>query len=115
VTVMVNVRQDWHGDVPVARIEGEVDAANVTHVAAKLRALMTNSAMRLVIDLSATSYLDSSGINLLFAIGEELRARQQSLHLVVADASPIRRMIAITSLDRAHPAHASVEDAVAAG
>jgi anti-sigma B factor antagonist len=110
----VYVREEWHGDVPIARIEGEVDAANVAEVGARLRGLMTNLRMRLVVDLSATRYLDSAGINLLFAIGDELRARQQTLHLVVAEKSPVTRMLTITSLDRAHPAHTSVEDAIAA-
>ncbi|HWT24292.1 MAG TPA: STAS domain-containing protein [Solirubrobacteraceae bacterium] len=114
MTSLVTVREDWHGDVPVARIEGEVDAANVADVAARLRGLMTNRAMRLVVDLAATSYLDSAGINLLFAIGEELRSRQQKLHLVVAEGSPVTRMLRLTSLDRAHPTHASVEEALAA-
>jgi anti-anti-sigma factor len=114
MTSIVTIREEWHDDVPVARIEGEIDAASVGDVAARLRGLMTNRSMRLVVDLSATSYLDSAGINLLFAIGQEVRSRQQSLHLVVADGSPVTRVVSLTSLDRAYPTHGSVADALAA-
>ena len=59
----------------------------------------------MVIDLSATTYLDSAGINLLFALGEEMRGRQQRSRSSCADASPIARMVALTGLDRAMPVH----------
>ena len=57
----------------------------------------------LVVDLSPTEYLDSAGINLMFALGDELRARQLTLRLVIAPASPIARMLAITGLDKRVP------------
>ena len=62
-------------------------------MAAKLRRLVENRLHRLVIDLGAVTYLDSAGINLLFAVSGELRARQQELHLVVVPGSPIERML----------------------
>jgi anti-sigma B factor antagonist len=114
MTSIVSVREEWHDDVPVARIEGEVDSANVADVAARLRRLVTNRSMRLVVDLSSTSYLDSAGINLLFAVGQELRARQQTMHLVVADSSPVTRMVSLTGLHHTFPTHGSVDDALGA-
>ena len=80
----------------------------------KLHALMTNRSMALVVDLTETTYLDSAGINLLFAFAEELRARQQTLRLVLAGATPIARMAGITGLDRACPTHATLDEALAA-
>jgi anti-sigma B factor antagonist len=114
MTTAARVNAVHHGDVSVARVEGEVDAANVDGVAAKLHDLLTNRSMALVVDLTATTYLDSAGINLLFALGDELRARQQTLRIVIVDSSPIARMASITGLDRACPTHASVDDALAA-
>jgi anti-anti-sigma factor len=99
---------EWFGDMPVARVEGEVDADNTPELAGRLHSLVTNRSVGLVVDLSATTYLDSAGINLLFTIGEELLARQQQLRLVIAPESPIARMIALTGLDRVHPVHDSV-------
>ena len=113
MSTLARIEDEWHGDVPVARIAGEVDASNVDDVRNRLRSLLTNRSVSLVVDLSATSYLDSAGINLLFALGDEMRTRQQTLRLVVAPASSIARMLAITSLDRAHPTYGTAAEALA--
>lgn len=102
------------GDVTVAALEGEIDASNAQEVAAELRAVVDNRDEGLVVDLTRTGYLDSAGINLLFALGDDLRARQMRLLLAVAPGSSIARMLAITSLDRTHPTYATVEEALQA-
>jgi anti-sigma B factor antagonist len=114
VSELAQVHEDWREDTPVGRVEGEIDASNATMIGIRLRALVANHAFGLVVDLSATTYLDSAGINMLFALGGELRARQQALRLVVDPATPIARMMAVTGLDRAYPAHATVDEALAA-
>ena len=58
--------------------------------------------------------MDSAGINLLFAVGGELSARQQQLHLVVVPGSPIERTLRIVGADRAFPVHADRAAALAA-
>jgi anti-anti-sigma factor len=110
---IVRVHTERHGETPVARVEGEVDASNAEAVGVKLHALVDNQSMALVVDLTGTTYLDSAGINLLFALAEELRARQQTLRLVVAGATPIARMAKITALDRACSTHATLDEALA--
>jgi anti-anti-sigma factor len=114
VTSPAEVRVAWHGDVPVAAVHGEVDAANAPEVRADLRGLVTNRSTDLVVDLSPTRYLDSAGINLLFSLGGELQARQLTLRLVIARGSPVARMLALTGLDRANPTYAAVDEALAA-
>jgi anti-sigma B factor antagonist len=109
---LARVQVDHRGDVPVAAVEGEIDTSNVADVGDALRAAVDNRSTGLVVDLTPTRYLDSAGINLLFAL-EDLRARQRRLGLVVAPGSSIARMLAITSLDRAFPCVATVEDALA--
>ncbi len=106
---------DEHVDtVAVAAIEGEIDSSNVADIGRRLRETLTNQSMALVVDLEQTSYLDSAGINLLFALGAELRNRQQRLHLCVPAGSPIARMLAITSVQSAMPVHDTRDAAVAA-
>jgi anti-anti-sigma factor len=112
MTPLGYLRVDWHGDTPVAALEGEVDSSNAEEIALALRALVTNRSLALVIDLSPTRYLDSAGINLLFALAAELRARQLNLRLVVTPTSPIARMLAITSLDRAVATYDAVPEAL---
>jgi anti-anti-sigma factor len=114
MTPLATVRVEWHGDVPVAGIDGEVDASNVEHISQSLHALVTNESLVLIVDLSFTRYLDSAGINLLFALGDDLGARQIGLRMVVAQDSPIARMLAITGLDRVYHSHPTVASALAA-
>jgi anti-anti-sigma factor len=110
---LAQVRVDWHGDVPVASVEGEVDASNAGELGTELRGLVTNRSMALVVDLGPTQYLDSAGINLLFSLGEELRAHQVALRLVVAPASSVMRMLSLTGLDKATPTFPTVAAALA--
>jgi anti-sigma B factor antagonist len=65
-----------------------------------------------VVDLSETTYLDSAGLNLLFALGEEMRGRQQRLGLVVAEGSPIERMVSLVGLDKTLPVHPTLAEAL---
>jgi anti-anti-sigma factor len=110
---IIRVREERHGATLAIVLEGELDAASVGEVAVKLRRLVENQAERLVVDLAGVSYLDSAGINLLFAVGGELAARQLALHLVVVPGSPIERTLRIVAADRAFPVHASLGEALA--
>jgi anti-anti-sigma factor len=112
--MLARMVEEWHDEVPVARVEGEVDASNAHEIGDRLRSLLTNRSMALVVDLGGTTYLDSAGLNLLFALGEEMRGRQQRLALVVSEGSPIARMVGLVGLDRAVPTHATLAEALAA-
>ena len=112
---VIRVEEQRHGTTAVASLDGELDASSVGDVAVRVRRLVQNRELRLVVDLARVTYLDSAGINLLYAVGDELRARQQQLHLVVAPGSPILRTLAIVGADRSFPVHASLEDALADG
>jgi anti-anti-sigma factor len=114
VSTLARVEDEWHDEVPVARLEGEVDASNVKEVGDRLRSLLSNRSVAMVVDLAETTYLDSAGINLLFALGEEMRGRQQRLALVIAEGSPIARMIALTGLDQAFAVRPSLSEALSA-
>jgi anti-anti-sigma factor len=114
MTSIAGVRVAWDEGKTVAGLAGEIDASNAEPLAMELRAPLTNRSGGLIVDLTALSYLDSAGINLLFALGDELRGRQQTLRLVVAETTPIARMLAITGLDRTHPTHHTLADALAA-
>jgi anti-anti-sigma factor len=113
VSTLARVEDEWHDDVRVASLVGEIDASNVDDIADRLRAMVSNRSFALIVDLSGVSYVDSAGINLLFALGEEMRGRQQRLTIVVHEGSPIARMISLTALDRAVPTHDTLEAALA--
>ena len=109
---LAQVRVDWRGDLPVASIEGEIDASNAGELGTELRGLVTNRSRRLVIDLGPTQYLDSAGINLLFNLEEELRAHQVVLRLVVDPESSVKRMLSLTGLDKTVPTFPTVAAAL---
>ena len=113
MTSIARLEREWHGDVPVARLHGEIDGSNVGWISERLHALLTNRSVLMVIDLSETTYLDSAGINLLFALAEQMRTRQQQLAIVVSAGAPIARMVALTGLDQLVPMHATLPDALA--
>jgi anti-sigma B factor antagonist len=112
MTPLAEVHEDWHGNMPVGSIHGEIDASNVAEVGVALRGLVSNQGSVLVVDLTHTTYLDSAGINLLFALGDELRSRQLALRLVIPPKTSIARMLGITGLDRVFPSYAALADAV---
>jgi anti-sigma B factor antagonist len=111
---LARIVPEKHGeDIVVARIEGEIDMSNAQRVGNRLRDLLSNRSVALIVDLGATTYLDSSGIALFFALADELRQRQQQLYLVVPDGSHLMRVITITGLDRVVATQSTVAGALA--
>ena len=67
-----------------------------------------------MLDLTQTTYLDSSGIRLLFDLAERLHSRRQRFVLVVSEAALVRRVVVLTKLDDTVPLVSEVSDALAA-
>jgi anti-anti-sigma factor len=110
---LARIVPETHGDdIVVARIEGEIDLSNAQPIGNRLRELLTNRSVALIVDLGPTTYLDSSGIALIFGLFDELRRRQQVLHLVVPEGSQLTRVLNITGVDRAVPTHATLDGAL---
>jgi anti-anti-sigma factor len=103
---------EHRGDVIVGRVRGEVDLSNAGTVMAKLLGAVPNTATALLIDLSETDYLDSSGIRLIFEVAHRLEARGQRLQLVVPDNSVLNRLLVLTEMRQVVPMSSSVEAAL---
>jgi anti-anti-sigma factor len=99
--------------VTIARITGAIDASNVGDLEQGLAPTIPNDALGLVVDLTATTYIDSTGIRLLFDLSERLGWRGQTLRLVLPANAPIRRILAITRLDTLVPVDPDCDTAVA--
>ena len=93
-------------------MSGEVDLSNADSVTERLVDAMPNSATALVLDLSGTQYLDSSGVRMLFELAQRLRNRGQDLELVVPDDSNVKRVLLLTEVERVVPMSSSVDAAV---
>jgi anti-anti-sigma factor len=102
------------GEQVIAHVRGEIDASNVRWVGAHLRALLNNRSEALTVDLSRTTYLDSAGIALLFDLAAELPVRRQHLRIVVADGSPVARVVSLTGLTDVVEIHPTLDAALSA-
>jgi anti-anti-sigma factor len=99
--------------VPVARPREDIDAANARVLRDELAACV-QGADRLVLDLAATRYIDSAGIDMLFRLNELLRQRRATLLLVIPQSSQLTRLAQIVALPSAVAIHESVEQALGA-
>jgi anti-sigma B factor antagonist len=96
--MLAALRIDTVREVPVGRLSGEVDATNAGELGRRLTSAVPNTALGMVLDLSETSYLDSSGVQLLFELADRLRRRQQRLYLVVPAESFIGDVLGAVSM-----------------
>jgi len=99
--------------IPVVRLDGEVDLSNVDEVREAIFAPADAGHSCVVVDLTGTTYLDSTAVRLLFDLAVRLQARRRRLRLVVSDATIVRRVLVLTKLDESVPFDTTVEDAVA--
>jgi anti-anti-sigma factor len=105
---------DSKGDVELAHVAGEVDASNVDQLSETLLETIPNKARAVVIDLTETSYIDSSGISLIFDAAARLRNRRQELRLVVPPRSFVAEVLAAVSMQESVPIDSAVGDALRA-
>jgi len=98
----------------VAHLSGEIDMSNIDSVRNALAEAISNEALRAVVDLSGTSYLDSAGINFFLELRERLRVRGQELRLVVPDPSPVRAALSYAGVIGPLSVNLTVPDALGA-
>ena len=110
---VTNVRLEHYDGVPVAFLDGDVDAANAERVGEDLIGAVTNRSAGLIIVLSEARYLDSAGINLLFRLREQLATRRQRLGLVLSRSSRLRRAIEVSGVETAIPVWPELTEALA--
>jgi anti-sigma B factor antagonist len=111
---LARVTFEPHGRTVVAHVEGEIDLSNVADIRTLLVDAVSHETDCLILDLSKTTYLDSTGVRLLFDLAERLQGRRQQLRLVVDDEALVRRVIVLTQLDQRIPLDATLREAVAA-
>lgn len=84
---------DSSGTWPVVRLRGEIDLSNVEALYKVAEEAVTNHDAGLVVDLSGVTFLDSTGLRLVFRLARRLGDRQQSLRLVVPEGARIARVL----------------------
>jgi anti-sigma B factor antagonist len=97
-------------ELAIVRAEGELDAYAAPDVADAFREAA--DARRVVADLSAVSFLDSTALGVIVKALREL-GDDGGAARVVLPGGPARRIFEITTLDRVLPISANRADAVA--
>ena len=106
--VEVAERDGW----AVVAISGQVDLATAPVLKERMLALVAEGHDRLVCDLTATEFLDSTALGALVSVLKRLRVKGGEMRLVCTSPS-ILKVFDITGLDRVFPIHASLDEATA--
>ncbi len=112
---LAHVHHERVDGVEVARIEGEVDISNAELVRGLIMEGVTSQSLGLVLDLSGTRYLDSSGVRVLFELTKQLETSGRRLTVVVPKEARIRRVLEIVGYRPLHPTRERALDDVRGG
>lgn len=97
----------------VVAVRGEIDLFTAPDLKAMLVAAIDGGKSRIVVDLSQTTFLDSTALGVLIGAVKRLRARDGALTLVNTDAN-IAKTFEITGLDQIFTIAATRDEAIAA-
>jgi len=109
----MNVTTTHQNGAAVVALSGDIDLDSSPQARSALLAAVTDaSAERIVADLAAVSYIDSSGVaSLVEALQKAKAAGKVFVLATVSDAA--RRVLELARLDRVFTIHATLEDALA--
>jgi anti-anti-sigma factor len=99
-------------EVVIAAFEGEIDIANAQEVFGRITAALDNRARGLVLDLSRTIYIDSSGLQALLELDRRTRVRGQKLRVVAPPDSAPRRVLELVRAHDSMPLHGALAEAL---
>jgi anti-anti-sigma factor len=97
---LADVQFSDHERVVVARLSGEIDLSNADSIERAIAEATPNHVLALILDVSALDYLDSAGIHLIYKLREKLRARGQTLRLVIPPESPANDALRLAGVSR---------------
>ena len=86
------------GDRVHFTISGDVDLANAADVEAELTAAIRNRATGVTMDLGGVTYLDSAGLQVVFALTVRLRRLQIDMRVIAPEGSPARHAIEMAGM-----------------
>jgi anti-sigma B factor antagonist len=109
-SVVVHRRDGWDGCI--VAVTGEVDMNTAPAFEQKLLEAIQEGERVVVIDLTATTFIDSTFLSSLVGAERRLRDRDGSLVIVCADPT-LRKIFTITGLDRLYTIVESVDEATA--
>ena len=91
---------------------GEIDLTNAEGLRDALLSALNAGALGLVVDMTATTFLDSAGVTALVRASRRAAATEATLRLAVT-APPVLRVLNLVGIDRLIEVYPSVADAMA--
>jgi anti-sigma B factor antagonist len=106
----------WEGEQAIFATPADIDITNADQIRHALRAAASLGPSVLIIDMSATTFCDSSGVQAIIDAYNQVEARNQGaathtqLRLV---ATAVRRIITLIGVDQLIPVYPTLEAALA--
>jgi anti-anti-sigma factor len=91
-------------------LDGECDLNTGRHLRDVLTSEVSRGAQRLIVDLSALTFMDSTGMQVLLSTRSVLAVRGGTL-VLVAPQPVVARILELTGADQIIPVYGSLEDA----
>ena len=104
--VKFEVHANRVGDVVTVAVEGELDLLTAPKLVARITELLRGGsrwrrmAADVVVDLTATQFIDSAGLAVLLNLQRRMERRGRSLR-VLCEEGPVRRVIEMARLEEA--------------
>ena len=95
-------------------ISGRLDIAGTDAIATKFSALAASAQRRVIVDLTAVSFLASIGIRALITNAKALQQRGGKMVLLVGSNEPVAKTLEVTGIDALIPMFADDAEAVKA-
>lgn len=96
----------------VLAVSGEVDVATVPRMREQLHSLVAQGDNRIVVDLDAVDFLDSTGLGVLVGALKRVRSSGGDLQLICTQPR-IRKVFEVTGLTKVFSIHDTLDEAVA--
>jgi anti-sigma B factor antagonist len=106
----------WEGGQVVIRMPVEIDITNADAIRATLRAAASHGSPMVIIDMSATTFCDSAGLQAIIDAYNQVDVRNKTattrtqLRLV---ATSVRRVIQLIGIDQLIPVYPTLSAALA--
>ncbi|MCW2896138.1 MAG: anti-sigma factor antagonist [Trebonia sp.] len=91
---------------------GEIDLTNANSLRDTLLSTLNAGALGLVVDLTATTFIDSAGVSALVRASRRAAATEATMRLAVT-AAAVLRVLDLVGINRLIEVHPSVAEAVA--
>jgi len=109
-----SVNEREHGGVRVIEVKGELDIATAPTLCARLDASRTRRRPRLLVDLSAVDFCDSTGLRALLGAASEVRAHGGRFAIVCPPRGDVARLLEIVGAGEWMGIHGDPESGLAA-